>query len=413
VDAALSLLPRYRSLPDPTIAPGLVGAQGWTRADLLLPAMTLRAGALENNAAVHAAWCASAGVSQAPHAKTHLSPELVRLQLDSGAWGMTAASVHQARFLAACGVRRVLLAHEVVDPANVRALVRLLSDDPALRVLPLVDSEVGVAALSGLLSEAGAPRPLPVLVEVGLPGGRTGARDDAEVLAVARAVADSDQLVLAGVEGFEGILPVGRDEARLAPVDAYLERLVTTVERLDSLGLFGDGDEILLTAGGSMYPDRVAAVRRPALSRPLRIVVRSGGTLAHDHGPNAAVAPLAPEAGHPAGALRPALEVWAAVVSTPEPGLALANLGKRDAPYDSGMPVVLEVLRDGVPVPSEDVFLERMNDQHGFVNHAGQLRVGDVLRLGPCHPCTAFDKWPLIPLLDDEDAVVGAVTTWF
>jgi D-serine deaminase-like pyridoxal phosphate-dependent protein len=77
------------------------------------------------------------------------------------------------------------------------------------------------------------------------------------------------------------------------------------------------------------------------------------------------------------------------------------------------MPVVLEVLRHGAPAPSDGVVFDRMNDQHGFVAHRGQLEVGDVLRLGPCHPCTAFDKWPLIPLLDDDDVVVGAVTTWF
>lgn len=71
------------------------------------------------------------------------------------------------------------------------------------------------------------------------------------------------------------------------------------------------------------------------------------------------------------------------------------------------------MLRDGVAVPSEGVTVERMNDQHGFLAHNDLLQVGDVLRLGPCHPCTAFDKWPLIPVLDDDDVVVGAVTTWF
>jgi len=397
---------RHRSLPDPAIAVGDIARQGWHRTDLLLPALTLRASAVEHNVARHAAWCAEAGVSQAPHAKTHLSPELVGLQLAAGAWGMTAASVHQARLLAAFGVRRVILAHEVVDPANIRALARLVDSDPDLVVMPLVDSLAGVAALDTHLRAAGATRPLPVLVELGLPGGRTGARDEDELAAVAAAVRDSRLLRLAGVEGFEGILPPRRDPAVLSEVDAYLARLAAATARLDAAGLFAGAEEILLTAGGSAFPDRVAALDRPALSRPLRVVVRSGGTITHDHGPHADVAPLAAE-------LRPALDLWAAVVSTPEPGLALANAGKRDAPYDSHLPVVLDVLRDGVSVPCAGVSVRSMNDQHGYLAHDGELRVGDVVRFGPCHPCTAFDKWPLVPVLDDGDAVIGAVTTWF
>lgn len=413
VDTDGSLVPRFRSLPDPVTSPQDVGARGWRRTDLLLPALTLQASALEHNVALHAAWCAAAGVSQAPHAKTHLSPEIVRLQLDSGAWGMTAASVHQARFLAAVGARRVLLAQEVVDEANIRALLRLTEEYADLFVVPLVDSLDGVGALERHLRSEGAARRQPVLVELGLVGGRTGARSDAELDAVATAVHDSDALRLVGVEGFEGILPVGRDAESLARVDAYLARLAASAARLDSLGLFDEAQEILVTAGGSVYPDRVAALDRPVLSRPMRIVVRSGATVTHDHGPSASSVPLAPEAVHPSGALRPALDLWAAVVSTPEPGLALANFGKRDAPYDSHLPVVLDVLRDGVSVPRDGVTVRRMNDQHGFLRHDGELRVGDVLRLGPCHPCTAFDKWPLIPVLDDDGAVVGAVTTWF
>jgi D-serine deaminase-like pyridoxal phosphate-dependent protein len=403
--------PRFRCLPDPSVPVAEIGRQGWRRTDLLLPALTLRASAVEHNVARHAKWCTAVGVSQAPHAKTHLSPELVRLQLAHGAWGMTAASVHQARLLAAFGVRRIILAHEVVDPANVRALVRLTEERPDLVVIPLVDSRAGVAALDAQLRAAGATRALPVLVELGLPGGRTGARTEDELVAVAHAVHDSARLRLVGVEGFEGILPARRDAANLSAVDAYLARLAGAAARVDAAGLFAGAEEtgvaeILITAGGSVFPDRVAAMDRPRLSRPVRVVVRSGGTVTHDHGPDASAVPLAAE-------LRPALDLWAAVVSTPEPGLALVNAGKRDAPYDSHLPVVLDVLRDGTSVPCAGVYVRGMNDQHGYLAHGGELRVGDVVRLGPCHPCTAFDRWPLIPVLDDADAVIGAVTTWF
>lgn len=410
---AQAQLPRFRSLPDPFIAPEHVGRQGWQLDDLLLPAMTLRATAVENNVELHATWCAANRVSQAPHAKTHMSPEIVQLQLASGAWGMTAASVHQARFLAAVGVQRIILGHEVADKANVRALARMAEEYPDVTIMPIIDSLAGVAALERHLRDAKMTRRQNVLVELGILGGRTGTRDEDELEKVASAISASDLLTLAGIEGFEGILPVGRDSEAVARVDTYLARLAAAAERLEKRGHFTDSEEIILTAGGSVFPDRVAAIERPNLNRPVRIVVRSGGTVTHDHGPSAALVPLAPEANHPSGALRPALELWATVVSTPEAGLALGNFGKRDAPYDSHMPIVLGVMREGVPVLAEGITVERMNDQHGFLSHNDQLQVGDVLRLGPCHPCTAFDKWALIPLLDDNDAVVGAVTTCF
>jgi D-serine dehydratase len=405
-------LPRYRSLPDPTTPPDQVGGRGWRLGDLPLPAMTLRESAIEHNIALHADWCRSVDVSQAPHAKTHLSPEIINLQLARGAWGMTAATAHQARFLAALDVPNIILAHQVVDPAGIKVLGLIAANHPDVTTHILVDSLDGVAALAAHLP-ADAARPQAVLVELGVDSGRTGVRDDRDVDTIVAAVLASPALRLSGIECYEGVLPIGRAPENLAAVDALVARLPELAARLDAEGAFAGAQEIILTGGGSVYPDRVAAMARPQLSLPVRVVVRSGGVIVHDYGSRARSAPLAPEAAHPMGSLRPALELWAAIVSTPEPGLALAGGGKRDAPYDNELPVVLEVRRGAETVPSGGVEIKALNDQHAFVAHDGVLRVGDVLRLGPVHPCTSFDKWPLIPLLDDEDAVVGAITTWF
>src|SRR5690625_1418854 len=106
--------PLLRSLPDPAITPEEVGTQNWKLADLLLPTMVLRESALHHNVDLHARWCAAVGVDQAPHIKTHMSPELTRLQLDAGAWAVSTASPHQARFAHAVGARRVLIAHAAI-----------------------------------------------------------------------------------------------------------------------------------------------------------------------------------------------------------------------------------------------------------------------------------------------------------
>jgi D-serine deaminase-like pyridoxal phosphate-dependent protein len=379
---------------------GELGAQGYDvgRGDLPLPLLVLRESALAHNVRTMHGWCAERGVSLAPHGKTTMAPQLIRRQLDAGAWGMTAATVQQVAVMRATGAERVILANQVASRAELAWLARERA--AGVEVFVLVDSAEAVR----LLDEGWADAPLPVLIELG--GTRAGCRTDAEALAVADAVAAAPRLVLAGVEGFEGTLGADREPATLAAVDAFLDRIRGLVEALDARGAFGGVREILATAGGSALFDRVAErLRFPApLSRPVRVVLRSGCYLTHDDGLYARASPL-PE-------LRPALELWARVLSCPEPGLAIAGFGKRDAPYDIDLPVIREVRRAGAD--TDGVGVTSLNDQHAFIrDERGTLRVGDVLVCGISHPCTAFDKWSLIPVLDDDDVVVDAIRTLF
>ena len=164
------------------------GAHGWTIDDLRPPFMVLRRSALERNVSLMAAYCHEHGVAIAPHGKTTMAPQLWQTQLDAGAWGISAASAGQARVMRASGVRRILIANPVTDAAAIRWIV----DDPRDERTDLVcyvDSEPGVRLLEEALRETTPPRPLPVLVELGHPGGRTGCRGNDEAIAVARLAA--------------------------------------------------------------------------------------------------------------------------------------------------------------------------------------------------------------------------------
>src|SRR2546429_107235 len=98
-----------------------VAEQGWhALSDLLFPVLVLHEPALRHNLDLVARYCRASGVSLAPHGKTTMSPQLVRRQLESGAWGMTAASPAQARLFRAFGAQRVLIANQVVDRAGLR-----------------------------------------------------------------------------------------------------------------------------------------------------------------------------------------------------------------------------------------------------------------------------------------------------
>ncbi|RMI13404.1 amino acid deaminase [Cellulomonas triticagri] len=381
------------------------------------PLVTLSEAAVAHNVATMAAWCAAAGVDLAPHGKTTMSRVLWEQQLAAGAWGITVATPWQASVALGWGVPRVQLANALVQPAALRALAPDVG-----RLLVWSDSVRGVRIMHDALTAAGATEPLGVLVELGAPGGRTGARTRSAALDVARAVADSPVLRLAGVAGYEGALAHDAGPASLETVRGYLADLGALHDALGDL--YPDDGEVVVTAGGSAYFDAVADVlatrHDPAgeRGRPTRVLLRSGAYVVHDDGFYRGISPLSRGAGTP---LRAALHGWATVVSRPEPDLVLLDAGKRDLAYDEGLPEAQGVRRFGEsalePLPGARV--TAMNDQHTFLSVPADaaVDVGDVVRLGLSHPCTTFDKWRGIVTVDDDRSpdprVTGLVETAF
>jgi D-serine deaminase-like pyridoxal phosphate-dependent protein len=364
-----------------------------------------------------ARYCSARGVSLAPHGKTTMAPQLFARQLAAGAWGMTAASVEHARIYRAFGVSRILLANELVRTDEARWVLGEMAADPTFDLLCYVDSQSGARILSDVF--ANASRPLRVLIELGSPGGRTGCRTNADALAVGRAVAASPGLLLAGTAGFEGILGADRTAGSLEAVDAFCDRLAEVGEAL--LGSRGKaGSEFVISAGGSAFPDRVVERLLPfAKAHPeARVVIRSGCYVTHDDGFYDRVSPFSTREAEPGvPRLHPALELWGAVLSRPEPGLAVLGFGKRDAPFDLGLPVPHAVRsRVGArPRAAPSMSVTKLNDQHAYLTLPADdpLEPGDLVGCGVSHPCLAFDRWPLIPAVDEDYNVVGAIRTFF
>ncbi|HET7927914.1 MAG TPA: alanine racemase, partial [Actinomycetota bacterium] len=217
-------------VPDPV--PLLdAGTRGWTLDDLQPPFVVIRRSALEHNVSLMAAYCDEHRVSIAPHGKTTMAPQIWRRQLDAGAWGITAATAAQARVMRAADVERILVANPITDAAAIRWAAQDLRDD-ANELACYVDSERGVDLLEGVLREESPVRPLQVLLELGHAGGRTGCRGAREALAVARRVARSPNLRLAGVAGYEGTIGHDREPATLEEVRRYLAELRALGTRL-------------------------------------------------------------------------------------------------------------------------------------------------------------------------------------
>ncbi len=373
-----------------TARPGLFdGAFTW-------PVMVLRRSAVEANIATMAAYCAHHGIDFAPHVKTTMAPALIAKQLEAGAWGVTVATANQALVMRRIDVPRVFIANEVLDPTA----LRWLAGQVGWEVYFQADSVAGVAAAADA-----RPRPAGGCGSSPSWATRTGVPASArpENWKPSPAPPRADGVELVGVTGYEGQLP---DQAS---VDAFLDRMAAGADALAGLGLLPESP--VVSAGGSAWFDRVVA--RLVTAGFHRLILRSGASVTHDDGFYAERTPF-----HriPAeGPLVAALELWAQVISTPEPGLAIAGFGKRDAPFDEGLPVAFDRRRDGVIEPIRGLTVTKLNDQHTYlaVEPGVDVHVGDLLRFGISHPCTAFDKWRDIPVVDDDHRVVDAYHTCF
>lgn len=360
------------------------------------PLCVLDQDALTHNLATMSQWCRERGVDLAPHGKTHMSPQLLARQFDAGAVAVTVATIAQVRTYRAFGTRRVVLANQLVDAAGLRWLAAELDAHPDFDLVCWVDSVAGVEQMTAALAATDSTRPVDVCVEVGMPGGRSGCRTADEVDEVARAAAASGRLRLVGVAGYEAARGHDVTPEAYRRVRDYLRQVRAAVVRL--AGTF-ETDDVMVTAGGSTYFDVVADELTgdwPAGSS-VSTVLRSGCYLTHDVGLYERTSPLQ---------LRPALTVWAQATSRPEPDLALFTMGRRDVSEDQDMPRPY-----GLPGST----VTKLNDQHAYlrIGSGDRVAVGDWVAFGISHPCTTFDKWTLIPVVDGDLRVVDLIRTFF
>jgi D-serine dehydratase len=384
------------------------------REDLSLPSAVLYEDKLLHNVNWMRQFISAYGVKLAPHGKTTMAPRLFDLQLLAGAWGITLATAHQTQVAYAHGVRRVLMANQLVGKQNMATIARLLSD-PGFEFYCLVDSAEQVDQLGIFYSSLGFR--LNVLVELGVIGGRTGVRDDEQLRPVLAALSRWKQsIVLAGIEIYEGVL---HDESSIR---AFLQRTIDVTRQLVSEDRFQRAP-LLLSGAGSAWYDVVAEVfSAAALKDAVEIVLRPGCYLTHDVGAyreaQIRIRENNPIAHKMSSELLPALQVWAYVQSIPEPERAIVGMGKRDAAFDSGLPVPAMHFKPGNAAPQvapAHWTVTKMMDQHAYlqIQPGDDIRVGDMIAFDICHPCLTFDKWRTLPILNADYQVIDIIQTFF
>jgi len=373
---------------------------GWNllKENLSLPAAIISAEKLDHNLKWMQAFAAAYGVKLAPHGKTTMAPGLFQRQIDAGAWGITLATAHQTRVAYEHGIRRVLMANQLVGKQNMATVAQML-EDADFEFYCLIDSAENTNQLGGFFHERGLR--LNVLLELGVEGGRTGVRNREQLDSALEALSRwPETLVLTGLEIYEGVL---NDERAIR---SYLHQALDTARELVRGGRF-QRESVILSGAGSSWYDVVADQFGGAdIGGPTEVVLRPGCYLTHDVGAyrtaqtrilhqNAVAQQMQP-------ALEPALQVWAYVQSIPERELAVVGMGKRDVAFDAGLPTPALHYRPrgSEPVaPPSDWKLTRIMDQHAFlqISSGDDLQVGDMIAFDISHPCLTFENGVTFP----------------
>ncbi|MEQ8743682.1 alanine racemase [Parasphingorhabdus sp.] len=385
--------------------------------DCLFPVAVLKKDRVAENNRWMQRFCDHYGVELWPHGKTTLSSQIFAAQMASGARGFTAATVAHVRMYRSFGIDRIFLANQLVGKADIAEIIDILKKSPHIEFYALVDSIEGVVALREAVDGVSMLSPLRLLIEVGSRGFRAGVLEHSAGLAIARALAeiDHDKLPLYGIEAYEGVHQGAGDGEVLT--NALLTRVLALADECEREGLFAT-DEPILSAGGSYFFD-LCVMRLRGQLKQSRLLMRSGCYVIHDHGLYGVGFDEIESRGCelPLGRLEPSLEVWTIVQSVPEPGRAIVTMGKRDVGHDAGMPMAVAWYRYGEHDTPQLMHgthrVSALFDQHACLDGPDNLKVGDLVGFGISHPCTTFDKWRSILLVESDYRVTGAITTHF
>ncbi|MEZ9061609.1 MULTISPECIES: amino acid deaminase [unclassified Vibrio] len=381
--------------------------------DISLPVAIIKQSALTNNLNWMQSFADHHQVKLSPHGKTSMTPDFFRQQLENGAWGITVATPAQAEIAAMAGAKRIIMANQLVGKTNMAIIGQLISEFD-VDFYCCVDSSVNVQQLNQYF--ANKKQTLKALIEFGVPGGRCGCRSPQEVLELAQTIQDTPALSLAGIEVYEGVIHGDNAEQ---DIRTFLNQALTSVESLASDGLIA-GQPIITGAGSAWYD--VVAECLANLTDYLAII-RPGCYAIHDTGiyldaQSKVLQRAQVNQGYACelgGDLESALEVWAYVISRPEPTKLVVGLGKRDVAFDAGLPIAERGYRNGEAISVKGLTATAVMDQHTFVETDGssEIEVGDMIAFSTSHPCLTFDKWRYIAISDDDHQVTNWVETCF
>ena len=362
--------------------------------------MVIKEKSLKNNIERMAKFCKSVGAELAPHVKTTMSPQIAKMQTEAGAFSLTIANFWQASIFLNFGFKKLIIANEVLDPAAIIAISDINKGKIA-EIIFYVDSLAGLEIVKNHTPDQGEQN---LFIEIGTDDGRAGVRELDDVALIASGIAADSRLKLRGVTGFEGAVPqAARNKKGEKKISKFCQKIVAAADRAYP---YKSDEEFIITAGGSAYFE-IVADELNKFAKPKILLLRSGGYVTHDSKFYEEIYPFRDSE----QTFKAAIEVWAQIISSPEPNFGVLNLGKRDIGNDLHNPIPFARYASGLTDFSGQI--EKLNDQHGYLRSKQDFAVSQLIGLGISHPCTTFDKWRLIPLVNDNYDVVDCLYTFF
>ncbi len=410
---------------------------GWNilAEEVSLPIAVLSDKAIANNAQWMQTFSEKSQVQLAPHGKTTMAPELFKLQLAQGCWGITLATMPQVVNAYHQGIKRIILANQLVGRFHALQLVELLRDTN-FEFYCFVDSIENARWLGEFFNEYALENiSVNVLLEIGVNGGRCGWRDLDNIAPLVATLKAYSQLNIAGISFYEGVI---HGDQAYEKICEFIEGIKRLFSQLTDQNAFSDRKPIITGAGSAWYDVVAKQLTLPLNSNSTEQkskgneldfipVIRPGCYLIHDTGiyqdAQQNVMARSQLACDLAGDLSSSLTVWAYVYSVPEPGLVIIGLGKRDCAFDAGLPTPELFYRPKQLEPSQTKpskapshwQVVKIMDQHCMmkVGESDDIKPGDIISFSTSHPCLTIDKWRKIGIVDEAFNVTKQIATYF
>ena len=314
-------------------------------------------------------------VHSRPHAKTHKTPAIGRLQVQAGAVGLTCAKVGEAEAMVDGGIEDVLIANQVVGPIKIERMCRLAH---RARVAVEVDDPVNVDEISAAAQRHGVT--IGVVVEIDVGGPRGGVQPHEPALALARRIMDRPGLEFTGLMAYEGHT-VGIEDwhERNAAARAALAPVIETRELCEAEGI-----PVREVTGGATNTFDITGTINGWTE------LQAGTYVTMD-------AWFRPHAGH---AFTQAFWILTSVTSRAKPGYVHLDGGRKSIAFEpSGTPVIDDPEGLEIEVVAEEHLHVKMLDG------APDLRPGDQVRVTPWHGCGTFNLHDTLYVLQDDEVV--------
>lgn len=349
-------------------------------AELDTPVLLVDAPALSRNIARMREMTEAAGIRYRPHAKTHKSAAIARMQIDAGAVGVCCAKLGEAEVMAANGIENILVTSPVVGESKIGRLLHARTQ----ALIAVVADDAGNVAKLGQMAQMSGQK-LDVLVETDVGQGRCGVPTPADALALAKAIDDHPWLAFAGIQGYQGAIQMIEEAgARETETAAGLDRLAAAVAAVEAAGI-----AVPVKTGGGTGTSPFD------LARTTLTEIQPGSYVFMDSRYGGIGWP-----GANAPPFEQSLHILTTVISKPAPDRVIVDAGLKSASSDHGPPAV---------AGHDDRTYAFGGDEHGIVRMADGGGVpwepGDKLRLVPSHCDTTVNLYDQYIVVEDDSVV--------